>query len=663
MKRLLVSLAALVIAAAVLAAQDDLMVGTSVRDITPTVENELLPIPGIGTRDRPLVGVINRQHTRIIAFKKGDVRCLMICTETGKGPMGDVFCKMISEHTGIPVEAIFYTTTHSHAVPEMMQGTFTAEEKPDDSNVLKWARMTLQEMLEGCDEALGNLRPAKAFVGVGESYIATNRNYPYVLENGTRKRTLGPYLKGAVDPTLTVLKFEDMQGKPIAFIINQACHAVTMIGNTCLDGQPGLDPDFPGQVSRLLEEKYPGAVAMWTSGAAGDLNPFVSNQVMYPDPETGEDVTVYTGEQRLRDQIAFIHYDDIKRVLRDGMKPLDVRTLAYSEDRTGIPTEEGAPESVLSLQLLRLGDVAFLGTPGEYYSSIGKFIREHSLLPYTMVVDNTWNWPDSDIMYIEDDEGIINPGFGTRHYFKLGVIAPYLSNLGNRLIRETETEKSRVIRDAVTTSGNIRQDYCVYLPKGYTEEREYKVIYVSHGSTEDENAWIDKGMMQTCMDNLEAKGLIHETIVVSMNNNAPFENCSTDESLSSAARNLLEVLAPDVEKKYHASRNPRERAVCGSSAGGSFTVNVLNIGPDKVKNFGIFSVGRKFTISNPDARDAHVRFYSGDEDFRTPNTRDYLYGQAKYLGIEDCTYKELTGAHDWSVWREAFADFVESLGW
>ena len=120
------------------------------------------------------------------------------------------------------------------------------------------------------------------------------------------------------------------------------------------------------------------------------------------------------------------------------MQPQQDVTLSFAEGETFIPvtTEEGSVRE--TLQLLRIGDIAFVGTPGELYSSIGKYMREHSPLPYTMVVDNTWNWPDSDTGYIEDDEGVRDPGFGNQHHFVIGKIAPSFSDLANRLIRETE---------------------------------------------------------------------------------------------------------------------------------------------------------------------------------------------------------------------------------
>ncbi len=420
------------------AAEDQLLVGAAIRDITPTNENGLLPVPGIGREAGDLVDVINPIHTRVIALQLGDTQALIICTETGKGPLGDQFCSYISEHTGVPVEAIFYTTTHSHAAPELVFGEVSLEEQEDEENITKWARYTLNMMLDAADEALANLQPATVSIGYGESYVNINRTFTYTPEDGEPYNELGYNMAGDVDPTLAVIRFDDEDGEPIAFVINYACHGVTMIANTYFDGETGIDPDFCGQVSVLLEDQYDGAVAMWTSGAAGDLNPFISNQIMYPDPDTGDLVTVYSGETMIRDEVAYIHYDDIKKVLADAMEPVDVDILAYAEDYTDLPGEEGSEDVTLSLQLLRIGDIAFIGSPGELFHSIGEYIRDNSPLPYTIVVDNTWNWPDSQLFYIPDDEGIINPGFAGTLGYAVGTVNPYLSDLANALIAETE---------------------------------------------------------------------------------------------------------------------------------------------------------------------------------------------------------------------------------
>ncbi|MDR0624492.1 MAG: hypothetical protein LBG10_08690, partial [Treponema sp.] len=95
-----------------------LLAGVAKRDITPTRENGMLPIAGIGRDAGDIVDVIDHVYTRVMALQSGSKKALIIVTETGKGPTGWQFAAEVSKHTGIPVEAIFYTTTHVHSVPE-----------------------------------------------------------------------------------------------------------------------------------------------------------------------------------------------------------------------------------------------------------------------------------------------------------------------------------------------------------------------------------------------------------------------------------------------------------------------------------------------------------------------------------------------------------------
>jgi hypothetical protein len=421
-------------AAAVDSAPTPLLVGAAVRDITPTNENGLLPIPGSGG-SRTMTDVLLPLHTRVIAFQSGEAKALIVVTETGKGPLGDVFTAKISEHTGVPADAIFYTTTHSHAAPELVFGTIDPVEGVEPSNVVKWARFTLEQMLDAADEALAALAPATAYIGYGESYISTNREFTYHRLDGTSYNMLGYNLAGDIDPTLAVIRFDAEDGSPIAFIVNYACHAVSMIGNTYFDGDAGVDSDFPGQISLTMEEQYPGSVAAWTSGAAGDINPFVSNQIMYPDPVTGENVTVYSGEPKLREMLANIQLADIKEVLKD-MQPVDTEFVAYADGSTALPAREGstAGDVVMTLQLLRIGDIALIGSPGEPFHSIGEYIKDNSPLPYTLIFDNTWNKPGASLFYFPDDHAIDYPGFAGTPGYKKGVISPMLSDLANELI-------------------------------------------------------------------------------------------------------------------------------------------------------------------------------------------------------------------------------------
>ena len=65
-----------------------------------------------------------------------------------------------------------------------------------------------------------------------------------------------------------MVKIESVSGELIAVYMNYAMHAVSLF----LDGK--VSGDFPGAAERYIERLYNDkAVALWTSGAAGDQNP------------------------------------------------------------------------------------------------------------------------------------------------------------------------------------------------------------------------------------------------------------------------------------------------------------------------------------------------------------------------------------------------------
>ena len=58
----------------------------------------------------------------------------------------------------------------------------------------------------------------------------------------------------------------------------------------------------------------------------------------------------------------------------------------------------------------------------------------------------------------------------------------------------------------------------VYLPEGYTtSEKDYPVLYLLHGSGDDETGWLTKGQAKSILDSLIASNLCQQMIVVMPN--------------------------------------------------------------------------------------------------------------------------------------------------
>ncbi len=72
-----------------------------------------------------------------------------------------------------------------------------------------------------------------------------------------------------VDPTVGVLRVEDLAGKPRAFAVHYACHPVALMGAGV------MSRDYPGALVDQLEQELGGdCLAMFLQGASGDLDPY-----------------------------------------------------------------------------------------------------------------------------------------------------------------------------------------------------------------------------------------------------------------------------------------------------------------------------------------------------------------------------------------------------
>jgi neutral ceramidase len=141
--------------------------------------------------------------------------------------------------TGIPRERLQLAGTHTHSGP--------AFRAPSDAE-----RATGAAIADAIARAWNDRREATAAVGVGTvDGIAANRR-----PNG-----------GPVDRRVTVTRFDDVNGEPIATHVNYGCHPTTLGPNNNL-----YSADFPGVSCAQLEAAV-GGVAIFSTGPQGDVNP------------------------------------------------------------------------------------------------------------------------------------------------------------------------------------------------------------------------------------------------------------------------------------------------------------------------------------------------------------------------------------------------------
>jgi pimeloyl-ACP methyl ester carboxylesterase len=112
--------------------------------------------------------------------------------------------------------------------------------------------------------------------------------------------------------------------------------------------------------------------------------------------------------------------------------------------------------------------------------------------------------------------------------------------------------------------------YAVYLPPGFdTSSRSYPVLYLLHGSGDDQTGWVQFGEVQSIADKAIADGKATPMVIV-----MPDANTGTRGYFNDAKGEwryedfFFQEFMPFVEKEYRIKSEKRYRAVAGLSMGG-----------------------------------------------------------------------------------------------
>lgn len=120
---------------------------------------------------------------------------------------------------------------------------------------------------------------------------------------------------------------------------------------------------------------------------------------------------------------------------------------------------------------------------------------------------------------------------------------------------------------------NGERKYGIYLPPDYaTSEREYPVLYLLHGSGDDQTGWIQFGEVLNIADKAINEGIATPMIIV-----MPDANTGRRGYFNSMKGDWLyedfffSEFMPFIEKKYRIKKDKHYRAISGLSMGGGGT--------------------------------------------------------------------------------------------
>ncbi len=140
----------------------------------------------------------------------------------------------------------------------------------------------------------------------------------------------------------------------------------------------------------------------------------------------------------------------------------------------------------------------------------------------------------------------------------------------------SQAQISKVMDNLSMTSKILKGErkYAVYLPPDYeTSQRSYPVLYLLHGSGDDQTGWIQFGEVKSITDKAIADGSATPMIIV-----MPDANTGTRGFVNTPNGDwryedfFFQELIPFVEKTYRVKTDKRYRAVAGLSMGGGGTL-------------------------------------------------------------------------------------------
>lgn len=266
-----------------------------------------------------------------------------------------------------------------------------------------------------------------------------------------------------------------------------------------------------------------------------------------------------------------------------------------------------------------------------------------------------------------------------------------LAIAGVLLMAGTNGQTGKVF-DNLSMESNIldsERKFAIYLPPDYeTSERSYPVLYLLHGSGDDQTGWIQFGEVLRITDNVIKDGTATPMVIVMPDANAGqrgyFNSISGDWRYEDF---FFEELMPYVEERYRIKGEKRYRAVAGLSMGGGGTFMYAlhhpemfssacplsaSAGPlsieemkarldradqkyndEKLQEYYVRHSALELVNTLPADDIKSVRWFidCGDDDFLYEgNSLIHIAMKKRNIPHE---YRVRDGAHNWTYWRES----------
>ncbi len=364
----------------------------------------------------------DRLHARCLVLDDGETEVAIVVVDSCMVPRAlfDEAKAAASKSTGIQVDRMMMSATHTHTAPAVM-GVFQTE--PD----AEYVRFLAAKIAEGVGIAHARRQPARVGWAVARDptqvfcrrWLMKPGTAPTNPFGGTRddRAQMHPGYQnpnavaptGPVDPDLSLLSVQTPEGRPIALLANYGMHYA---GYGIPAGTASADyfGRFAAKVEAALAAEGKGMpfVAILSNGPCAATH-------CYDYSKPRKDVTIETvsdsvsraaleayraiphrdwvplkmAERRLRIPLRLPDAAEVARAkeVLDRAKGRALKDLGEIYARETVLLGEGPRDHELKLQALRVGDLGIGAIPNEVYAETGLEIKRRSPLKPTFVIE------------------------------------------------------------------------------------------------------------------------------------------------------------------------------------------------------------------------------------------------------------------------------------
>ena len=352
--------------------------------------------------------------------------------------------RRVCERCGIPPDNVMVACTHAHRVP-LAVNRQTAAEHPE------YIERLVDGLAGAAVRAAAAGRPARVGVStIRTDGIVVNRRIKLTDGRVATSRYAVPstwYIApeliqgtGPVDPWLSTLRVDDLDGRLLGAVGNFAGHPIAALRSKFISG------DCFGHAEDLAETLHPDAVAMLTNGAEGNVlarGPFPEGGPRY-DPQAERVGFLIAGYWvAALAQADPVDGGSVSAVRAEVELPLRPSCLEWLED---VPTGDAVPACgataatapvagakerpgmfanhrlitpsikaralasgtwLTEVQAIRVNDIVFVGIPGEPFVEAQLTIKAESRFPHTVVVGLANDFPG----YLPTSEAFAEGGY------------------------------------------------------------------------------------------------------------------------------------------------------------------------------------------------------------------------------------------------------------